>query len=126
MSLLSMITGAATGFLTGGPVGAGAGAISGLIGGSSGIGGATGSSVLSGMGNSALQTGQNAYLAANEQLQLQQLAFQYAEQQQADSFDNVTSEKSEIMRESNELRNVAMEQRKADNEITKEFIKSIA
>jgi len=29
------------------------------------------------------------------------------------------------MRESNELRNVAMEQRKADNEITKEFIKSI-
>ena len=29
------------------------------------------------------------------------------------------------MRESNHLRSLAMEQRKADNEVTKEFIKSI-
>jgi hypothetical protein len=108
--------------MTGNPIGAGVGAIAGAIGGSGA--GAT-STALSGLGNSALSAGENAYLAANEQLQLQQLAFQYSEQQQADSFDNVTSEKSEIMRESNELRNVAMEQRKADNEITKEFIKSI-
>jgi hypothetical protein len=34
-------------------------------------------------------------------------------------------EKSEIMRESNTLRDVAMEQRKADLSITKEFIRSI-
>jgi hypothetical protein len=122
MSFGSIIAGAAQGFLVGGPIGAGAGAIAGGLSGSTGGAG----NALSGAGNSMLQTGQNAYLAANEQLQLQQLAFQYAEQQQADSFDNVTSEKSEIMRESNELRNVAMEQRKADNEITKEFIKSIA
>jgi gas vesicle protein len=121
MSFGGLLAGAATGFLTGGPIGAAVGGLSGAIGAPSGSG-----NVLSGAGNSILQTGENAYLAANEQLQLQQLGFQYAEQQQADSFDNVTSEKSEIMRESNELRNVAMEQRKADNEITKEFIKSIA
>jgi hypothetical protein len=120
MNLGGLIAGAATGFLTGGPVGAAAGGLAGALGSPSNTGNA-----LSGAGNSVLQTGENAYLAANEQLQLQQLSFQYAEQQQADSFDNVTSEKSEIMRESNELRNVAMEQRKADNEITKEFIKSI-
>lgn len=124
MNLGSVIAGAAQGFLmTGNPVGAGVGALAGAIGGSAATGGA--GNALSGAGNSALQAGQSAYLAANEQLQLQQLAFQYAEQQQADSFDNVTSEKSEIMRESNELRNIAMEQRKADNAITKEFVKSI-
>jgi hypothetical protein len=122
MNFGSVLAGAATGFLsTGNPIGAGIGAVAGALG-----GGSTTGNLLSGAGNSLLQTGENAYLLANEQLQLQQLGFQYAEQQQADSFDNVTSEKSEIMRESNELRNVAMEQRKADNEITKEFIKSIA
>ncbi len=125
MNLGGLLAGAATGFLTtGNPIGAAVGGIAGALspdGSPSGTGNA-----LSGAGNSVLQTGENAYLIANEQLQLQQLAFQYSEQQQADSFDNVTSEKSEIMRESNELRNVAMEQRKADNEITKEFIKSIA
>jgi hypothetical protein len=113
MNIGGLLAGAATGLISG--------VVGGLTGGVSNTG-----NILSGMGNSALSTGENAYLAANEQLQLQQLSFQYAEQQQADSFDNVTSEKSEIMRESNELRNVAMEQRKADNEITKEFIKSIA
>ncbi len=35
-------------------------------------------------------------------------------------------EKSELMREGNTLREVAMEQRKADIQITKEFIRSIA
>jgi hypothetical protein len=37
----------------------------------------------------------------------------------------MTSERSELLREQNALRDVAMEQRKADNAITKEFIKSI-
>jgi hypothetical protein len=124
VNLGSVLTGAVQGFLmTGNPIGAGVGAVAGALGGPNAVGGTN--SALSGAGNIALSAGQAGYLAANEQLQLQQLAFQYAEQQQADSFDNVTSEKSEIMRESNELRNVAMEQRKADNEITKEFIKSI-
>jgi hypothetical protein len=125
VNLGGLLAGAATGFLTtGNPIGAALGGVAGALSPSGSPG--TGGSALSGAGNSVLQTGENAYLVANEQLQLQQLAFQYAEQQQSDSFDNVTSEKSEIMRESNELRNVAMEQRKADNEITKEFIKSIA
>jgi hypothetical protein len=121
MNLGSVIAGAAQGFLmSGNPIGAGVGAVVGAVGGSAGTG-----NVLSGLGNVALSADQQSFLAANEALQGQQLAFQLSEQQQADSFDNVTSEKSEIMRESNELRNVAMEQRKADNEITKEFIKSI-
>lgn len=124
MNLGAVISGAAKGFLmTGNPIGAGVGAVAGAFGGSGATGGA--GNALSAVGNGALSTGQSAYLAANEQLQLQQLAFQYAEQQQADSFNNVTSEKSEIMRETNELRTVAMEQRKADDSITKEFIKSI-
>ena len=124
LNIGSMISGAAQGFLMGGPVGAAVGGVGGAFSGSSTAAGGAGNA-LSGAGNGMLATGQNAYLLANEQLQLQQLGFQYAQQQQADSFNNVTSEKSEIMRESNELRNVAMEQRKADNEITKEFIKSI-
>lgn len=122
MNLGSILAGAAQGFLaTGNPIGAGIGAVAGAVGGSGGAGNA-----LSGVGNAAMSAGQSQYLAETEALQQQQLNFQFAVQAQADTFDNVTSEKSEIMRESNELRNVAMEQRKADNEITKEFIKSIA
>lgn len=121
VNLGNIIAGAAQGFLTtGNPIGAGVGAIAGAFGGSST------SNVLSGAGNSALQSAQDAYLAKTENLQIQNLAFQFAEQQQASRFDNVTSEKAEIMRETNELRNVAMEQKKADDAITKEFIKSIA
>jgi hypothetical protein len=124
VSLISGLVGAATGFLEGGPIGAAVGGVAGAVGGGTTAGAA--GNVASGLGNVAMSADQSQYLAANEALQAQQLSFQLAEQQQADSFDNVTSEKSEIMRESNELRNVAMEQRKADNEITKEFIKSIA
>jgi hypothetical protein len=42
------------------------------------------------------------------------------------SCNNMMDEKSELMREGNTLREVAMEQRKADIQITKEFIRSIA
>jgi hypothetical protein len=117
------LAGAAQGLLmTGNPVGAVVGGLAGAV-----TGGSTStSSLLGGAANTALSAGENAYMAANVQLDLQQMGFQYQQQVQADSFDNMTSEKSELMRESNELRNVAMEQRKADNEITKEFIKSIA
>lgn len=124
MNLLSGITGAAQGFFMSGgnPIGAIAGGVAGLAGGGAG---GTITNGINGATNTALQTGESAYLAASAQQQLQQLAFQYQQQQQANQFDDATSEKSEIMRESNELRNVSMEQRKADNAITKEFIKSI-
>lgn len=121
MNLGSILGGAAQGFLmTGNPIGAAIGAAGGAIG-----GGGTATGLAGGLSNTAMQTGDAAYLAATTQEQLQQLGFQYQQQVQADQFDNVTSEKSELLRESNELRNVSMEQRKADNEITKEFIKSI-
>jgi hypothetical protein len=37
----------------------------------------------------------------------------------------MTAEKSELLRQSNVLRDVAMQQRKADDQITKKFIESI-
>lgn len=117
-NFLQIGAGAAIGYLTGGPAGAVAGGAQAAMG-----GGMT--SALGNVGNGALTAGENLYLAATERQQLRQMAFQYALQEQSNAFDNMTSEKSEIMRESNVLRNVAMEQRKADNEITKEFIKSI-
>ncbi len=40
-------------------------------------------------------------------------------------FNEMMDEKSEKMREMNELRDLGMEQRKADNQITKKFIMSI-
>ena len=46
-------------------------------------------------------------------------------QQQSEAFNEMTDEKSEMMREGNVLRDVAMQQRKADNQITKEFIQMI-
>jgi hypothetical protein len=53
------------------------------------------------------------------------MLFQLQVQAQSQQFDEMTSERSELLREQNALRDVAMEQRKADNAITKEFIKSI-
>ncbi|MFN2461772.1 MAG: hypothetical protein ABR591_13995 [Candidatus Velthaea sp.] len=116
----NIIGGAAQGFLMSGgnPFGAVAGA---LGGGALG----TGTSVTGGAANAALGTAEDAYLAGTAMQQIQQMAFQYQLQQQSNQFNDMTAEKSEMMRESNELRTVAMEQRKADIEITKEFIKSI-
>ena len=51
--------------------------------------------------------------------------FQLQLQAQSQQFDEMTSERSELLRQQNTLRDVAMQQRKADNEITKEFIRSI-
>jgi hypothetical protein len=65
------------------------------------------------------------YLAATEGLEAQQLGFDLQLQAQSQQFDEMTSERSEILRQGNTLRDVAMEQRKADNTITKEFIRSI-
>lgn len=119
-NLATAIGGALQGLvMTGNPIGAIAGGVTGGITGG-GLVGATGAAT-----NGALGLSTSAFLAETQMLNQQNLGFQLQLQQQAQQFDEATSEKSELMREQNELRNVAMEQRKADIEITKEFIKSI-
>lgn len=88
--------------------------IGGLIG---SIGGAASSAALGGA--------ETAFLAAQTGQEIQQMAFQTQLNAQATAFNETMDEKSEVMRESNTLRDVAMEQRKADMQITKEFIRSI-
>jgi hypothetical protein len=90
-------------------------------------GAATGSatSTIGNIGNAGLDSAQQSYLNQTNVQEEQQLNFQLQMQQQANMFNDMTDEKSEIMREANTLRNVSMEQKKADTEITKEFIKSI-
>jgi hypothetical protein len=64
-------------------------------------------------------------LAQQDALNEQMAYFQLGVQKQANQFDMMTDEKSELQRESNTLREVSMEQRKADIGIMKEFIRSI-
>jgi hypothetical protein len=101
----------------GNPIGGIAGALGGALGG--GEGG------LGGPSYAAFQAAENGYLAETELMDMQQMQFQLQLQQQSNQFNNMVDEKSELMRETNTLRNVAMEQRKADIGIVKEFIKSI-
>ena len=122
VSLLSMLGGAAQGFLLSGgtPVGAIAGGIGGAVGGAGGV---------AGLGNVAngVQTGADAALLAGYQaLGTQNAAFELSLDAQAQQFNQMTEEKSELMREQNELRTVALTQRKADDQVTKEFIRMIA
>ena len=119
-NVLGAIAGAAQGFALGGPFGAVAG---GLGGGALGSG-----SPISAVGN-----GDNAFLsgwesdilAQQDGLNRQMAYFQLGLQKQANDFNMMTDEKSELQRESNALREVGMEQRKADISITREFIRSI-
>ena len=97
-----------------------AAAASGIAG---GLAGST--STIGNLGNGVQGMTADAYLTATQLLNSQNMLFQLQLQSQSQQFDEMTSEKSELMREQNELRSVAMEQRKADNEITKEFIKTI-
>jgi hypothetical protein len=118
-NILSAVAGAAQGAVMGGnPVTIGAGALAG------GLGGNT-TTTAGGLGNSAQDFINSGYLNATEALNAQQMLFQLQVQAQSQQFDEMTSERSELLREQNALRDVAMEQRKADNAITKEFIKSI-
>jgi len=118
-NLLSAVAGAAQGAVMGGnPLTVGAGALAG------GFGGNT-TTTTGGLGNSAQDFINSGYLNATEALNAQQMLFQLQVQAQSQQFDEMTSERSELLREQNALRDVAMEQRKADNTITKEFIKSI-
>jgi hypothetical protein len=122
MNLGSLLGGAAQGFLLSGgnPIGAIAGGLGGALGGAGGV---------SGLGNlsNGVQSGADAAMLAGYQaLDTQNAAYELALDSQAQQFNQMTEEKSELMREQNELRTVAMTQRKADDSITKEFIKMIA
>jgi hypothetical protein len=121
-SFLSVLGGAASGFLLSGgnPLGA-------VIGGASAA--ATGSgSPLTGAGNltnGAWNTFEAGILGQQQLDNMNNAMFQLQLGEQASAFNNMLDEKSELMREGNALREVAMEQRKADIAITKEFIRSI-
>lgn len=106
--------------MTGNPaVAAGAGAFGGFT------GGATGTAALGNLGNTAQNGWQSAILGAQDAMNFQNAAYQLALQEQSSQFDQMTAEKSELLRQSNVLRDVAMQQRKADDQITKKFIESI-
>ena|SRR5579872_551224 len=119
-NLIGALTGAASGFAMGGPAGAVAG---GLGGGLSGSGSPI--STVGGADNTLLSGWESDVLAQQDALNKQMAYFQLGVQKQANEFNMMTDEKSELQRESNALREVAMEQRKADITITREFIRSI-
>jgi hypothetical protein len=106
MGFLAPILEAAAPSIIGGIVGGGANAV---LGGSNGmLSGALGA-------NNAFNTGlQIQSMIAQDQLDLQSTVFDEAMNQQAEN-----------MREINTLNDVAMQQRKADDGITKKFIESI-
>lgn len=111
-----------TGFLeTGNPV---AGAAMGVAGAMAG-GGATAGNLAGAIGNAQM----GALDAQNEAFQIQmygeQMRHQEQMQLQSQAFDEMMDEKSEQMREVNTLRDVQMQQRKADDQITKKFIQTI-
>lgn len=118
-NLLGALAGGAQGAIFGGnPLSVGLGAIGGAFGGN-------GATAAGGFSNSTQNLLNGGYLAETEALNAQNMMFQLQLQAQSEQFDQMTSERSELMRESNQLRMVSMEQRKADNEITREFIRSI-
>jgi hypothetical protein len=88
-------------------------------------GGATGGNLTGAAGNAAL----GALDAQDEAFQVgmygEQIRHDEQMQLQSQAFDEMIDEKSEQMREVNTLRDVQMQQRKADNDITKKFIQSI-
>jgi hypothetical protein len=117
---LSMVVGAATGFLTGGPVGAAIGGVAGAVGGGNGL-----TSTVGNIGNTASSGWQSSILAMQDAQNMQNALYSLQINAQASQFNNMMDEKSELMRESNTLRDVALEQKKADTQITKKFIESI-
>ena len=119
-NILGALAGAAQGFALGGPGGAIAGAFGGGVLGSGDPISTTGS-----VDNGLLSGWESNVLAQQDLLNEQMAYFQLGVQKQANQFDMMTDEKSELQRESNTLREVAMEQRKADIGIMKEFIRSI-
>ncbi len=119
-NILGALSGAAQGFALGGPGGAVAGAIGGGV-----LGSGDPISTTGNLGNGLLSGWESSVLAQQDALNEQMAFFQLGVQKQANQFDMMTDEKSELQRESNTLREVSMEQRKADIGIMKEFIRSI-
>jgi hypothetical protein len=119
-SILGALAGAAQGFAMGGPGGAVAGAIGGATLGTGSPIGTTGST-----DNGLISAWESNVLQQQDMLNEQMAYFQLGVQKQANQFDMMTDEKSELQRESNTLRQVAMEQRKADIGIMRDFIRSI-
>jgi len=117
-SIFSALGGAAEGALLGGGGGAVVGGISGLLGGGA-------SSITGNVANTELQTA----MAASEQDQanneIDQMGFDSQMQWQNTWFNQMLEQKSQAMEQVNELRDVAMQQRKADDSITKEYIQAI-
>jgi len=108
---------------TGNPlVAAGAGALGALSGNN---GGSTAGNLTGNAGNALI----GALDQQDEMFQVGQYAEQIRHQEQmqlqSEAFDEMMDEKSEQMREVNTLRDVQMQQRKADDSITKKFIESI-
>ena len=118
---LSMVVGAATGFLTGGPIGA---AIGGAVGATSGSTSNL-TSTVGNLGNATSSGWQSSILAMQDMQNEQNALYSLQINQQASQFNNMMDEKSEMMRESNSLRDAALEQKKADTQVTKKFIESI-
>jgi hypothetical protein len=121
-SLLQVIGGAASGYIMSGGNPAGA-----LIGGASAAASGNSNPITGAgnLGNSVYSAAESGILAQQQLDNLSNATFQLQLDEQSSAFNNMMDEKSEMMRESNMLRDLAMEQRKADNSITKEFIKSI-
>ena len=118
------LLGGALGFLTGGPVGAAIGGIAGCTQASTPI--TSGLTSLTGnLANTAAGGWQSQILGQQDLMNYQNAEYSLAINQQASQFNNMMDEKSELMRESNTLRDVALQQKKADTEVTKKFIESI-
>ena len=118
-NFLNVVAGAGLGYLTGGPAGALAGGLSAMQGGAN-IGTGAGNA-----GNAAIGA-LNAWSEGdNAKLYAENLQHQSKMQWESTWFNEMMDEKSEKMREMNTLRDLDMEQRKADNQITKKFITSV-
>ncbi len=118
MNLINTLVGGAVGYLTGGPVGAAVGIAQGAT-------GANGTTGAGNLGNGLIGAANMASELDNAALISENLRHQSTMQWQSTWFNEMIDEKSEKMRQLNELRDLDMEQRKADGQITKKFIASI-
>lgn len=121
MNILNGLLSAGEGFLmSGNPIVAAGAGVAGAFG-----GGATSGNLAGNIGNGAM----GALDAQDEAFQVamygEEMHHQEQMQVQSQAFNDMMDEKSEQMREVNTLRDVQMQQRKADSQITKKFIESI-
>jgi hypothetical protein len=123
--LPNAIAGAATGFLAGGPAGAVAGGVQGALTSSSPSGGNN----LSPNNPAGLLAGQQGADASYEQISygmtLESMRHNLQMQAQSQQYNELTDEQSEQLREVNQMREVAMKQREADNKVVKDFVGQI-